>query len=1648
MKKFVILLILLVINSITVVYAEGVEEKTARKVAVNWYQHHAPVSKQQASISKVKEYKWGDRTSFFICSFDKGGFVLVSANDAVTPVLGYGFDYPVPDSITNEAVKGWFDGYARQIDTAFVLNLKSNEASAKWNEVLLNNFPKLPGDTVGPLLTTTWDQGCYYNEMCPADPIGQCGYTWVGCTATAMSQILKFWNYPESGVGYNSYVPNQNAQYGTQSVFFNMTDYDWNSMPNMVTMQNTAVSTLMYHCGVSSSMDFSTSGSAAYLTKATEGFKLNFDFSDSVTNLKRYTVTDSLWIQTLKQNIDLGRPMLLEGGNSTNTSSHAFVCDGYQSSNYFHMNWGWSGSYNGYWLIDYLLPSWFNFNNNQSAIINIFPNNSVLSADLYAVDKDIPLMVQFVDNSRGNPDTFQWDFGDSTFSMAQNPIHIYSDSGNYLVRLIVERASSHDTVVKQIKVRKKTFSLTSVAMGGNDGKILAIDYNLDGFQDVTVFGGSPHKLYQNNAGIMQEALMNFAPNISCFNIHATDIDNDGDPDLLLDGESGSNGLLDYLYFLNNDSSVFTIDTLTNIPLFTDDPFSFADFNNDGKTDLLLGNQLHRNLGNRKFVFHGLIGTDPAISAWDDYDLDGDMDVAIGSKIFTNQGDGTFTDAGIIFSNCANTVSNSWFNYNIEWGDADQDGKPDLLAGGSIVKNLGNHIFQQIFIDTTQGNTKNSIWGDIDNDGDLDIISINSYSVMAPPWPQYLNCSTKIFINNNGSYMSEEPYLQSVMEWGSIDWIDYDHDNKLDLLLTGVPERYMRTTQLYKNNCDSLNFPPTVPTGLASVVTGNNAVLSWNQSGDDRTSAACLTYNLRVGSTPYGNEVLSSSSDPVTGIRWVVERGNVGQLTYRRINNLKNGKYYWSVQALDNSFAVSGFTQIDSFNVAGVNLPPELFETNQTVFLNTQSHILLQPLQKTYYDPENDPLQSIKIVSLPFQGNLSYNDLPCYLNQIIPVDSLNQLYYTTNIFSDDYFYVIPCNSNGCGLTNAKINLQVRLFEKMNNLNSGELSLFTWGDFDNDGDLDLASLTKIYKNNNGIFQELGVTLSGSGNVNWGDIDADEDLDLTIGEKVFKNIGNDQFINNQTITPGIIEGASAFGDLYTQNILDYCQSGVDINSGNLVTKIYPNSGQGVFSDITINLLGFRTGAVAWGDFDNDGDLDLALSGIYNANNQRKTIIYRNDNGQFTEILANLPGVNLGTLDWGDFDRDGDLDLLLSGSLGTVYDIRTKIFRNDQGTFTDLNTWQIPGSYRGFAKWIDIDADGSLDIIMGGFLDYPPRGVKFFLNNNGYTSFTEIPQTGFPNLAFVSCAAGDFNNDGYPDILLSGINENNETVTAIYRNCFGAETLLVNIPPSVPGNLFATQTPTGVNLQWDKSTDNSTPQNTLSYNIFVSRHPDSLFIMSPMANLSTGFRKFPGQGNTSLNNFWHIDSLPLGTYYWSVQAIDNSFAGGPFAVVDSFTVVGNFPVTGTFLYNNSANTLLDSMMVMIAQNNISIDSALTNDTGIYQFPHVLENTYTIEVHSNKPFAGVNATDALKIQRHFAGLETIIEPVRLQAADVNNSNSINGTDALKIKRRFAGMDATFERGDWTFAKPVVGGDTIIINGSNVIQDFYGLCVGDVNGSN
>lgn len=166
MKNSLILIALLLSCSFMALFAEEVKEDKARIAAQNWYRHYAPENKKSALVSRFSEYKHNERTAFYIYNFDQGGFVLVSANDAVTPVLGYGFEYSAPDEITNEAVKGWFDNYARQIDTAFVLNLKNEEMAAMWQEVLENMIPVKNDISVAQLLKVNFFGNKNSTKLC------------------------------------------------------------------------------------------------------------------------------------------------------------------------------------------------------------------------------------------------------------------------------------------------------------------------------------------------------------------------------------------------------------------------------------------------------------------------------------------------------------------------------------------------------------------------------------------------------------------------------------------------------------------------------------------------------------------------------------------------------------------------------------------------------------------------------------------------------------------------------------------------------------------------------------------------------------------------------------------------------------------------------------------------------------------------------------------------------------------------------------------------------------------------------------------------------------------------------------------------------------------------------------------------------------------------------------------------------------------------------------------------------------------------------------------------------------------------------------------------------------------------------------------
>ena len=220
------------------------------------------------------------------------------------------------------------------------------------------------------LLISIWNQGAPYNYLCPADPTGPGGHVYAGCVATAMAQIMYYWRYPEHGTGSHGYTWNP---YGYLFADFGNTTYKWDEMVNSINSQNFGMAQLQLQLGISADMMYSGSGSGAYSEDAAEALRNNFGYDQSLEIVYRDNYPYEAWKTLLRSQIDLSQPMYYHGYGS---GGHAFNVDGYQDTLYFHFNWGWGGSYNGFYHLNNLNPGGSNFNNDQAAIINFFPGEN------------------------------------------------------------------------------------------------------------------------------------------------------------------------------------------------------------------------------------------------------------------------------------------------------------------------------------------------------------------------------------------------------------------------------------------------------------------------------------------------------------------------------------------------------------------------------------------------------------------------------------------------------------------------------------------------------------------------------------------------------------------------------------------------------------------------------------------------------------------------------------------------------------------------------------------------------------------------------------------------------------------------------------------------------------------------------------------------------------------------------------------------------------------------------------------------------------------------------------------------------------------------------------------------------------------------
>ena len=352
--------------------ASPVGEEQARQLGLKYVQSHTDRQVADLTLAYTEMTESGN-PAVYVFNFD-GGCVFVSADDVARPILGF-TEEPFDMAMCPEGLAYYLGYYARQIEFAQENNLEPElEVTSEWRHVAMDGFENDNRSTRGdiaPLISTNWNQDSPYNAYCPSGQGGPGGHAYAGCVATAMSMVMKKWNWPDHGQGTHSYTP---SGYATQTVDFENTYYQWNNMPNSCNNSNyQAVATLMYHCGVSVDMMYGPGSSGAYSQDVPPAIANYFRYTDQATRMERDLYTKAEWEAMLLRNLEYDFPLYYSG--SAPDGGHAFVCCGYrQSDNKYYFNWGWSGYYNNYFAIDALNTPSGAFNNNQAAIFDFIPD--------------------------------------------------------------------------------------------------------------------------------------------------------------------------------------------------------------------------------------------------------------------------------------------------------------------------------------------------------------------------------------------------------------------------------------------------------------------------------------------------------------------------------------------------------------------------------------------------------------------------------------------------------------------------------------------------------------------------------------------------------------------------------------------------------------------------------------------------------------------------------------------------------------------------------------------------------------------------------------------------------------------------------------------------------------------------------------------------------------------------------------------------------------------------------------------------------------------------------------------------------------------------------------------------------------------------
>jgi hypothetical protein len=407
-KLYIIALLIMCPN---ILLAKHVPKDTARKVAVNSMNkanqardlsHGQKGASKKITLTEITDSYIAEKKGisvYYVFNFSSQGWMIISADDAASPVIGYSDTGYYDPNVLNQppAFIDWMDNAASQIVEAASKDLKARPKDASaWQQLSVepDNFQADLGDpitlqSVSPLIQSHWGQGGDtdgwpwgyegYSKYCPWEYTNWTHlyrkYCPTGCVATAMAQIMKYWQWPPSGRGSHGYYTSYSCShecsgFGYRYVNFAIQNYSWSDSSMPLNGPSDAIALLMRDIGVAVDMNYTPSSSGAYSSDAAQAFHNYFRYTDCDVVYKD-PCDEPGWIEVLKADLNDSCPLFYRGDNTS--VGHAFVCDGYDSSDNFHFNWGWNGSYDGWFTLNALVPGGYNFTYSQAAILGLEP---------------------------------------------------------------------------------------------------------------------------------------------------------------------------------------------------------------------------------------------------------------------------------------------------------------------------------------------------------------------------------------------------------------------------------------------------------------------------------------------------------------------------------------------------------------------------------------------------------------------------------------------------------------------------------------------------------------------------------------------------------------------------------------------------------------------------------------------------------------------------------------------------------------------------------------------------------------------------------------------------------------------------------------------------------------------------------------------------------------------------------------------------------------------------------------------------------------------------------------------------------------------------------------------------------------------------